>query len=1270
MPITINKNKYNILTHVVDTYHKAYDGILGMNFLEQHNACVDVGACTLKLGENSDIPLSKYAHGMQKGVNLNDRASSRLVTQSILRNSQSEQIPSGNSRTFMLRVPKCMQHSEVYFIEPLAENAHLDNINCYVARSISNTISKNNFEFIPITIVNLSRQNATIMKGITLAHISIINENDIKYMNDTNTAEYNNMHNNANDMNVTVGDVPVNCHVTNKDIVCPSSESTESIESNQESSDIFKYQDYYRQHNYLPENNSTLRYINSIETSSYLDKNLLHEKLKHLPPEQYEKVKVLILKYAKLFIDCYKPPADTTITHRIVTTSENPVRRPGYRIAKKLQPVIDDFIERSLNIGRIRPGFGPWSAGIVLVRKKSIDGSVRYRVTSDYRGLNMATLPESFPTPHISETIDNLADSQYFVLIDLKDAFYAIPMEEESKEKTGFSVPSGKFAGNYEFNFMPQGLKNSSATFLRFIHGVLYGLTPLQCCVFVDDIIVFGKDFDTTFARLDAVLQRLHNANLTVLLDKCKFFVNTVVYLAHEISQQGIRPDPRLIQIIQDFPPSPTQIAQIQSILGLSGFYRKMIKNYSSIVYPLTELVKNATQPNIEYFSPECQQALQEVKNILISRPILHFPRFDSEFILTTDASNTCLGAVLSQKDPCTNIEHPIAYASRKMSPCEQRTTCTEREMLALVWACTHFKYYLLGQENFQVYTDHSALKYMQTMKNPSSKIMRWLIKLSDYNMTVTHKPGRHIAHADALSRFVHKVDNGYVHKIDHEKIISTFDLQKLQHEQLTDQDCHNYRNKKSFFIQDNILYKSTAHGDRIVLPLSLRNTVLHQFHDSILSGHSGKRKVLIAVAKQYWWPNRRKFIFDYISSCLKCAERDSTPKTRVPLQSLPDTVQPFDRIGLDITELPMTSRGNKYILTIIDHFSRFLIMIPLRNQTSETIASKLVKHLILPYQLPSTWISDQGANFMSHIMTDLAKLLNIERLRTSSYHPMCNGRTEIVHKTLKKWISFYVNQHQSNWDELLDYAVASYNNTLHASTQFTPHEIIYGNKKRSPFDIVCNPDTSQLVTEQHVQNLQQKLRSIWSDVQLYNKKAFAKQETQYNKKLNLKTFQVKDQVMLHNPVVAVGKSRKLNPAFTGPHEIIAIKPPCNYYIMKNNKKLLVHANRLKLYREHRMVDFPLFPSQQSVPPATTQPTVVPSTATPQPVAAQSPSTQTTQPATLLSPPSLDTTPSTASTSTTSRTTTPRVNVPPTVRRNLRPTQARREAGFYNRLAR
>jgi hypothetical protein len=160
----------------------------------------------------------------------------------------------------------------------------------------------------------------------------------------------------------------------------------------------------------------------------------------------------------------------------------------------------------------------------------------------------------------------------------------------------------------------------------------------------------------------------------------------------------------------------------------------------------------------------------------------------------------------------------------------------------------------------------------MQTMKNPSAKIMRWLITLSDYNMTIQHSPGRHIAHADSLSRFIHK--------IDHDTITSTFTIETLKNEQIQDQDCKKLRHKVNFFFQDDILYKKTAHGNRIVLPLSLRPIVLSQYHGSILSGHAGKHKVNVKIAEQYWWPSRRQYIFNFIKSCIKCAQHDSSPKT------------------------------------------------------------------------------------------------------------------------------------------------------------------------------------------------------------------------------------------------------------------------------------------------------------------------------------------------------------------------------------------------------
>ena len=340
----------------------------------------------------------------------------------------------------------------------------------------------------------------------------------------------------------------------------------------------------------------------------------------------------------------------------------------------------------------------------------------------DFRKVNEITDHDAYPLPMIEDILEHLGNAKFFYAFDLRAGFHHIPMEEESKRFTAFSTPEGHF----EFERMPFGLKNAPATFQRMMDNALRGLNGKIFMVYLDDIVVLGSTVEEHNQNLVTLFERLRQTGLKLQPDKCEYLKSELEYLGHVITKDGVKPNSAKLQAVVEFR-IPKSATEVKSFLGLSGYYRNFIKNYSTIAKPLTELTKIS---NTFMWTSECQGAFDKLKNALCSAPVLRYPDFEKEFVLTTDASNVGLGAILSQDG------HPCCYIPRTLNNPELSYTTTEKEMLAIVWAVKRLRQYLLGRK-FQILTDHQALTWLFSVKDPSSRLMRWRLKMEEYKYKV-----------------------------------------------------------------------------------------------------------------------------------------------------------------------------------------------------------------------------------------------------------------------------------------------------------------------------------------------------------------------------------------------------------------------------------------------------------------------------------------------------------------------------------------------------
>ena len=428
------------------------------------------------------------------------------------------------------------------------------------------------------------------------------------------------------------------------------------------------------------------------------------------------------------------------VKHKIITGDARPIAQAAYRCNPKNMNFLREEITKMEKEGIVRKSVSPWASPVVIVGKK--DGSQRLCV--DYRKLNAVTKPDAYPLPRIEDILNSFRSAKWFTTLDLASGYWQVAMHPEDVEKTAFITPFGL----YEFLVMPFGLSYAPGTFQRLMNHVLQEYLGHFVAVYLDDVIIYSNgSFEQHLDHLRQVFETLRRASLKLKVKKCFFCFPNIHFLGHVVGRNGIRPDPEKIEKVKNFP-IPTNLTQLRAALGLFLYYRKFIKDFARIARPMNDLLKK----DIPFkWTTKQQVAFDRLKERLIQAPVLAYPDFERPFVLYTDASGTGLGAVLAQKQD-DNLEHVIAYASRSLNQAERNYAVTDQECLAIVWAIEHFHHFL-ELLPFEVVTDHSALKWLQTSKLPKGRRARWMMKLQQYNFNIQHRPGKLNNNADALSR-------------------------------------------------------------------------------------------------------------------------------------------------------------------------------------------------------------------------------------------------------------------------------------------------------------------------------------------------------------------------------------------------------------------------------------------------------------------------------------------------------------------------------------
>jgi len=818
-----------------------------------------------------------------------------------------------------------------------------------------------------------------------------------------------------------------------------------------------------------------------------------------------------------------------------------PVAQKPYFVTPKKRKLIQNHVREMLRLGVIRPSDSPWASPVAM--QKEGDG---YRFCLDYRMVNKMTQSDPFPIPRIESVMGRLQGAKYISKLDLRKGYWQIAMEPSSIPYTAFVCDEGKF----EFVRMPFGLKTAPSIFQRFVNRVLGKARGTFAEAYLDDILIYSSSWEEHLEHIAYVLNALQQAGLTVNISKCSFCKSKMEYLGYIISSRGVEVNQEKLRPMKEFPTPKTQ-RDVKQFLGLCGWYRQYIENFSTLVEPLNRILKKSMKFS---WGVEQQNAFCRIKDCICNATALALPDFDKQFILRTDASDVGLGAVLAQKDEDGN-ERPIAFASRTLSTTERHYHATEKECLGIIWALKKFEAYLDGQP-FQLQTDNRALLWLDKMKDVNSKFMRWSLRIQDFDPTITHCPGKLNVVADALSR----APTGNPEEEDRKSVMdppsatlsflsdltSTITLESLHTAQQNDDECKAILHElpKGFIVENNVLCKIDNRGNKLLyyIPLSLRSAVLEYFHDAPHSGHLGIRKTLGRLTKRFYWIKMHEDIFNYVRSCTKCqSTKNPSEKPSGSLQPVRKN-GPWDMLTMDLMgPLPLTAKRNTQLLVVVDHFSKWVELFPLTNGTANKIASIIEREIFCRFGAPKSILTDNGTNFRSKCLHQLCKAWGIKQKFTSPYHPQAN-LTERINRTLRGCLSTYIADKQKKWDEYLPAVALALRTAVSDTTGYSPSMLVFGREILTPLDRnleISSEDFSSRIAFQT--DLISKLGHIYSKVRQNIEKAHVSQTKYYNRTHKHVKFAIDDKVMLRTHYLSEKAKRfmkKFAYRWTGPFRV------------------------------------------------------------------------------------------------------------------------------------
>ena len=906
------------------------------------------------------------------------------------------------------------------------------------------------------------------------------------------------------------------------------------------------------------------QYNNSVASLSDQASNLQlldNVNISHLSGRQHNSLKKVLAEHIDLFAGDKKTVGNIPgITHSIITGNESPSHVHQWRLPQSTKDIIKKTCKEMYEAGVIEPSSSPWLSPVVLVRKKN--GDLRFCV--DFRAVNKLTIADKFPLPRIEEILDDLGQTTYFTVLDARSAYWSIKMTEEDKPKTAFSDGSQL----WQFKRMPYGLKNAPATFQRAMNTILTPVLGKHTLAYLDDIIVFSSTFDEHMINLKETLNLLSGAGLKLNLEKCNFCVRKIKYLGFIISSEGISPDPDKVKAINEMPP-PKDVTGVRRLLGAVGFFRRHIKGFSAVASPLT----NLTRKGVKFkWTSEHDESFRSLQHLLTTAPVLMRPDFSKPFELHTDASSIAIGACLVQRNE-EGLPNAIAYYSRKLHGLEVRYSATDLEALAVVESVRHFNPYLYGR-SFTILTDHKPLTYIFSKVTKSPRMTRWSHELSEYSYNIVYKQGSTHNMPDLLSRNVAAID------------ITTADPENLREYQLQDplwKELIFYLEGRTipkqripaavdeFELVDGVLYHLKKLPDKVihqlVVPKSLHKDALKIAHSSVLSAHPGIFRTFCKLTQLFYFQNMLQRTKEYVKSCVACQRRKGSAQVRAPLSMVESVSEPLERVSADLIDLHSSYKGNRYVLSFIDHMSRYLQLIPLPNKDAETVAKAFMDNFVTLFGIPKMLTTDNGSEFKNRIFSEVCSILKVKMHFTTPFCPQSNGLVERTNRCVKDCLSILCEDAPLSWDDFLPEVRFALNSAFHRAVNNQPIYLFMGHDSSFPVglsnQITKNEEDS---SADHIRRLV-KAREVAVEVTARVRESYGRD---YNRRIHRPfKIEVGTLVLRKASLGLSGSSRSLSSRWLGPSRVTQKSSPVTFVIKDLDppyKVHKVHVNQLKVF--------------------------------------------------------------------------------------------------------
>jgi len=587
--------------------------------------------------------------------------------------------------------------------------------------------------------------------------------------------------------------------------------------------------------------------------------------------------------------------------------------------------------------------------------------------------------------------------------------------------------------GNYNFVVMPFGLTNAPATFQREMNRIFFPLIGKCMFVYLDDLVIFSPSEEQHLEYIKEVFQIIKSNGLKINIEKCNFFMKEVEVLGHLLTVDGIKPTEGKIEAIKYWD-RPKDVSSLRSFLGTVGYYRKFITNFAKIAHCLYQLLKK----NQEFiWSQDCQTSFEKLKDCIINFPILKFPDFSKPFIVRTDASYEGFGGVLLQIHE--EKEFPVHYVSRTLKKEEKNYSVTKLEGAAAFFCVMKFKSYITGNDFETIlYTDHKPLVGLFKNKEPTDRqLTNWILEFSQLKIKVQYEEGKKNVIADSLSRLPRTKDSEEV------RVSSATPL------------MDNYINSKFIQIDGQEYYKEGTNLRKVIKNEVHKNKLLLEAHQV---EHAGFLKTYDRLRRDYYWENMTKDVNLMVKTCPKCQLFRPRPFPKNSENYATPAEAPFVRVGLDlIGPLYVTNNNNQYIVVLIDYFTGWVEVEPLKRIESKDII-KFLSTVFSRHGIPELLITDNGPQFISAQTKGFLDIYGIYMLPATPYHPETNGKVENRNKEIGKYLRL-LSKKERQWDEILPSALWVLRTVKSEKTGFSSFELMYGRREKQPFELLVNID-------------------------------------------------------------------------------------------------------------------------------------------------------------------------------------------------------------------